>query len=57
MKLELTQRQCRNLAFFIQMNFIDSIRKDEDIDNINYLSDICKAYETIKEAGENKDAE
>ena len=57
MKIELTQRQCKNLAFFIQFNLIDSIRNDKDIDNINYLADVCKAYEVLKEAGERKDAE
>ena len=50
MEIELSESQCRNLADFIEMHFIDSIRNDTDIDNINYVVDMCKAYEILKKA-------
>ena len=57
MKVELTKSQCKNLAEFIEFNFIESIRNDTEIDNINYLCVMCKAYEILVEAGGNEDAE
>jgi hypothetical protein len=50
MKVELTKSQIRNLADFIQFNFIDSIRQDDGIDNINYLVDMCDAYKVLRKA-------
>lgn len=57
MQIELTQSQCRNIADFIEFNFIDSIRNNTDIDNINYVADMSKAYEILREAGKKEDAE
>lgn len=48
--VKLTQSQIRNLADFIQFNFIDSIRQDDEIDNINYLVDMCETYKILREA-------
>lgn len=54
--LELTKSQARNLADFIAYKFIDSIREDEDIENIWYLCDMCDIYKALdgisKRAGE-----
>lgn len=52
MKVELTKSQITNLASFIQYNFIEEIRNNDDIDNINYLVDMCEAYKVLKEAEE-----
>lgn len=52
MKVELTKSQITNLANFIQFNFIEEIRNNDDIDNINYLVDMCDAYKVLKEAEE-----
>lgn len=52
MKVELTKSQITNLANFIQFNFIEEIRNNDDIDNINYLVDMCDAYKTLREAEE-----
>ena len=52
MKIELTKSQITNLANFIQFNLIDEIRNDDEIDNINYLVDMCEAYKVLKEAEE-----
>lgn len=52
MKVELTKSQITNLASFIQYNFIEEIRNNDDIDNINYLVDMCDAYKVLKEAEE-----
>lgn len=57
MKVELTKSQCKNLADFLEFNLIESIRNDTDIDNICYLSDMCKAYDILREVEGNEDAE
>lgn len=47
-KVELTKSQVKNLIEFFQFNFIESVRRDEDIDNIEYLCDMCNLYQTLK---------
>jgi hypothetical protein len=44
----LTESQVKNLIEFFQFNFIESVRSDEDIDNIEYLCDMCNLYQTLK---------
>lgn len=51
MRVELTKSQCKNLADFLEFHLIESIRNDDYIDNIDYLVDMCKAYEVLKKAG------
>ena len=48
----LTESNIRNLADFIEVNLFDIIRKDEDIDNILWLNDMCEAYTKLREAQE-----
>ena len=43
----LTGSQISTLAEFVEFNFIRSIRDDVDIDNINYLCDMCDAYKIL----------
>ena len=54
--LELTKSQAKNLTEFLELNFINSIRGDEYIDNIWYLCDMCDIYKALdginKKAGE-----
>lgn len=50
MKVELSETQVKNLADFIEFNFIESIRADSDVDNINYLADMCEAYKALRTA-------
>lgn len=50
--IELTKSQIRNIADFMRFYFIDSIRNDTDIDNINYLCDMCEAYKELRKAEE-----
>lgn len=47
-QLTLTNSEAKNLMEFIQYEFIDSIREDEEIDNIEYVCDICRAYSKLK---------
>ena len=49
-KVELTKSQVKNLADFIEVNLLDDIRKDESIDNIEYVKDLCDAHTKLKEA-------
>ena len=50
MTIELSKSQITNLADFIEFELIEQIRNDTDIDNINYLVDMCEAYKVLREA-------
>ena len=56
MQIELSKRQCKNMADFMEWDIFEVIRNDTDIDNIDWLVDMCKAYETLRKVG-NEDAE
>lgn len=47
--INLTFSQVENLAEFFEFNFINSIRNDVDIDNMDYLVDMCEIYSKLKE--------
>ncbi len=47
--LNLTRSQVINLAEFFEFHFIDSIRESTEIDNINYVVDMCEIYSKLKE--------
>lgn len=48
--VELTDSQVNNLADFIEFNLLEVIRQDDDIDNINWVADMCEAYKKLREA-------
>lgn len=55
--VEFTKSQVDNLVEFIEWNFIDVVRKDESIDNINYIIDMMEALKklhTVAEKFENE---
>lgn len=54
MKVELTKSQCENLAFFIEVNLLEEIRKDLDIDNLNWLRDMLDAQKILEEAAKSE---
>ena len=54
MKIDLTESQCKNLCDFIEVNIFEYIRNDTEIDNINWLIDLMKAYQKLK-GGETND--
>lgn len=41
--IKLTESQLKNVIEFIEFEFIDSIRRDEYIDNIDYVIDMMNA--------------
>ena len=45
----LTKSQVENLIDFIEINFIDNIRADTDIDNIDYVIDMMCALVKLRE--------
>ena len=53
MNIELTKGQCESLVEFIDFTLIPSLRNDPDIDNLQYVINICDAYKAFKEAIEN----
>lgn len=46
----LTGSQIDNLITFIECEFIDSVRDDTDIDNIEYIIDMMDALKTLRTA-------
>lgn len=46
----LTESQLKNVIEFIEVEFIDSIRRDEDIDNIDYVIDMMNALQALRYA-------
>ena len=49
-KLTLTPDQAENLADFIDIHFLSEIRENEDIDNLEYVCDMCEIYRKLKAA-------
>lgn len=47
--ITLTKTQTENLLEFIDIYFINSIRDDEEVDNMNYLCDMCDIYKKLKD--------
>ena len=47
--LKLTNSQVENLIDFFEVAFIQNIRDDEALDNINYLVDMCDIYKQLKD--------
>jgi hypothetical protein len=45
--IDLSQSQCKNLADFIEFNIFEFVRKDEDIDNVDWLADMMDAYKKL----------
>lgn len=53
MKVELTRSQCSNVAEFIELWLIHSIREDDSIDNLDYLRDMLDAQKILQGASKN----
>ena len=51
-QIKLTKSQITNLMEFFEFKFIQSIQEDEEIDNIDYLVDMCDIYTKLKDASE-----
>lgn len=44
-----TKSQVDNLIEFIELNFIDGVRNDTDIDNIDYVVDMMDALTKLRQ--------
>ena len=44
MNNSISYEEAISLADFIQFSFIKSIKDDVDVDNINYIANICSVY-------------
>ena len=49
--IELTKKETDVLIELIELNLFDIIRKDEEIDNINWLAIMMSIYEKCKGGG------
>lgn len=47
LNVALTKSQVDNLIEFVELNFIQSIRDDTDVDNIDYVVDMMDALKTL----------
>lgn len=48
-EIKLTKSQAENLLSFFEFEFIPSIQRDEEIDNINYIVEMCEIYKKLQE--------
>lgn len=48
-EIKLTKSQVENLLSFFEIEFIPSVQRDEDIDNINYLVEMCEVYRKLRD--------
>ena len=48
--VSLTKSQVENLIEFFELCFIDQIRNDTEIDNMDYMVDMINVYAKLKEA-------
>ena len=49
---EISKGQIESLINFIDLHFISSIRNDEDVDNMDYICNICDIYRNLTKAQE-----
>lgn len=49
-EIKLTKSQVENLLSFFEFEFIPSIQRDDEVDNINYLVEMCEIYKKLQEA-------
>lgn len=50
MKIDLTKSQCESLIDFIELNLLDVIRRDTDIDNLEWVENILNANAIFHQA-------
>lgn len=48
LNVALTKSQVDNLVEFVELNFIQSIRDDTDVDNIDYIVDMMDVLKTLR---------
>ena len=48
LNVALTKSRVDNLVEFVELNFIQSIRDDTDVDNIDYIVDMMDALKTLR---------
>lgn len=47
--IEITQSQAESLLDFIEVHFLSSLRTDVDIDNMQYVVNICDIWKMLNE--------
>ena len=45
--IQITDSECSSLKDYIKYNFIDSIRRDEEVDSLLYLYNILNIYKKL----------
>ena len=49
-EVTLTTSECHALKYYIREYLIESIKKDEFVNNFDYVKSLCDVYEKCKEA-------
>ena len=47
--LQITRGEVESLIDFFECNIFDAIRNDIDIDNVEWLCNLCSVYKKLKE--------
>ena len=47
--IEITKDEAESLLDFIEVSFFDTIRNDEDVDNLEWAMNIMSVYKKCKE--------
>ena len=48
-EIKFTESEVGNLLEFFELEFISSVKKDEAIDNIDYLVEMCEIYRKLRD--------
>ena len=56
-EIKLTESEVENLLSFFEFEFIPSIQRDDEIDNINYLVEMCDVYKKLRDGLKEKGGE
>lgn len=46
--IEITKEEAESLLDFIEVSFFDTIRNDEDVDNLEWVINIMSVYQKCK---------
>ena len=55
--IEITKAQAESMVDFLEAEFINGIRNDSDLDNLQYVINICDVYKKLNEICEKGGAE
>ena len=55
--IEITKAQAESMVDFLEAEFINGIRNDPDLDNLQYVVNICEVYKKLNDVCEKDGSE